>query len=72
MLVLIIKIYFMNLKNDQNFKLSIDELKIESFVTSLENEMNMRLFGGFGSEEEHPTHTEQTDDEHHFCTTIIC
>jgi hypothetical protein len=61
----------MNLKNDQNFRLSIDELKIESFVTSIENEMNMRLFGGFGSEE-HPTHTEQTDDEHHFCTTIIC
>lgn len=53
-----------------NVKLTIDELKIESFVTSISNEMNMRLAGGFASE--HPTHTEVTDDEHHLCTTVEC
>lgn len=53
----------------ENMKLSINELKIESFVTSIDSEMNMRLFGGFASE---PTHTEPTDQEHHECTTIIC
>lgn len=51
-------------------KLTIDELKIESFVTSINNEMNMRLSGGFASE--HPTHTEVTDVEHHECTTVVC
>jgi hypothetical protein len=61
----------MKQNNEQSLKLNLDELKIESFVTSIDSEMNMRLFGGFGSEE-HPTHTEQTDDEHHFCTTMIC
>jgi hypothetical protein len=61
----------MNQNNDQKLKLSLDELKIESFVTSIDSEMNARLFGGLGSDE-HPTHTEITDDEHHECTTVIC
>jgi hypothetical protein len=58
-------------EQQQNMKLTLDELKIESFVTSIDSELNMRLAGGFASEE-HPTHTEPTDVEHHFCTTIIC
>jgi hypothetical protein len=59
-------------EQQQNMKLTIDELKIESFVTSIDSEMNMRLAGGFASEEEHPTHTSITDTEHHLCTTVIC
>ncbi|NML41067.1 hypothetical protein HHL17_27990 [Chitinophaga sp. G-6-1-13] len=54
-----------------NLQLSIDDLKIDSFVTSLDNEMNMRLAGGLAGQS-HPTHTLQTDDEGHLCTTIIC
>lgn len=57
-------------EQQSNVKLTIDDLKVESFVTSISNEMNMRLAGGFASE--HPTHTEATDDEHHYCTTVYC
>lgn len=59
-------------EQQQNMKLTIDELRIESFVTSIDSELNMRLAGGFASEEEHPTHTERTDPEHHRCTTVVC
>ncbi|WP_217603650.1 pinensin family lanthipeptide [Chitinophaga sp. GbtcB8] len=52
-------------------KLSIDDLKIESFVTSIDSEMNMRLAGGLANQS-HPTHTLATDDEGHLCTTVIC
>lgn len=52
-------------------KLSIDDLKIDSFVTSIDSEMNMRLAGGLAGQS-HPTHTVATDDEGHLCTTIIC
>ncbi|RBL89124.1 pinensin family lanthipeptide [Chitinophaga flava] len=54
-----------------SIKLSIDDLKIDSFVTSIDSEMNMRLAGGLAGQS-HPTHTLQTDDEGHLCTTIIC
>ncbi|QJB39381.1 pinensin family lanthipeptide [Chitinophaga oryzae] len=58
-------------EQSNNLQLNIDDLKIDSFVTSLDNEMNMRLAGGLAGQS-HPTHTLQTDDEHHLCTTIIC
>ncbi|MBC9932020.1 pinensin family lanthipeptide [Chitinophaga qingshengii] len=58
-------------EQSNNLQLSIDDLKIDSFVTSLDNEMNMRLAGGLAGQS-HPTHTLQTDDEQHLCTTIIC
>ncbi|MEC5147015.1 pinensin family lanthipeptide [Chitinophaga sp. 212800010-3] len=57
--------------NSDKIKLSLDDLKIESFVTSIDSEMNMRLAGGLAGQS-HPTHTQRTDDEHHFCTTAIC
>ncbi|NSL87710.1 pinensin family lanthipeptide [Chitinophaga solisilvae] len=57
--------------NVSNLKLSLEDLKIESFVTSIDSEMSMRLAGGLAAQA-HPTHTERTDDEGHFCTTQIC
>ncbi|UCJ09674.1 pinensin family lanthipeptide [Chitinophaga pendula] len=57
--------------NADKIKLSLDDLKIESFVTSIDSEMSMRLAGGLAAQS-HPTHTQQTDDEHHFCTTKVC
>lgn len=55
-------------------KLSIDDLKIESFVTSMDNELSARLMGGFGVDGGHPTHTEKTKDFEpgHICTTVQC
>ena len=58
-------------QQENSIKLSIDDLKIESFVTSIESEMNMRLAGGLAGQS-HPTHTLLTDDEGHLCTTVIC
>ncbi|MCW3466697.1 pinensin family lanthipeptide [Chitinophaga nivalis] len=51
-------------------KLNLEDLKIESFVTSLDSEMNKRLAGGLAGAS-HPTHTEPTDDEHP-CTGPVC
>lgn len=58
-------------ENKSELRLSLDDLKIDSFVTSIDSEMNMRLAGGLAGQS-HPTHTLPTDDEHHLCTTIIC
>ncbi|GAA0550961.1 pinensin family lanthipeptide [Chitinophaga japonensis] len=53
-------------------RLSLDDLKIDSFVTSIDSEMNMRLAGGLAGLS-HETHTvPSTDDEGHLCTTVIC
>ncbi|WPV66367.1 pinensin family lanthipeptide [Chitinophaga sp. LS1] len=60
--------------NSENLKLSLDDLQLESFVTSIDSEMAARLSGGLGALE-HPTHTEPTDTEdtpHAQCTTIVC
>lgn len=55
-------------------KLSIDDLKIESFVTSMDSELSARLMGGLGMDTDHPTHTEKTEDFEpgHICTTVQC
>ncbi|WP_293788566.1 pinensin family lanthipeptide [uncultured Pedobacter sp.] len=44
-------------------KLTLDELKVDSLVTSISSEVSQRLAGGLG-ESTHPTHTEKTDPQH--------
>ncbi len=48
---------------DQKRKLTLDELRVDSFVTSISSEVSQRLAGGLG-DETHPTHTEKTDPQH--------
>lgn len=60
--------------NSNNIKLSLEDLQLESFVTSIDSEMAQRLAGGLGRLE-HPTHTQPTDTDdvpHAKCTTVIC
>jgi len=55
-------------------KLNLEDLQLESFVTSIDSEVASRLSGGLGNVSE-PTHTIPTDDHHHgevTCTTVIC
>ncbi|WP_342328851.1 pinensin family lanthipeptide [Pedobacter sp. FW305-3-2-15-E-R2A2] len=55
-------------------KLNLEDLQLESFVTSIDSEVASRLSGGLGNVSE-PTHTEPTDDHHADpvkCTTVIC
>ena len=49
---------------NQNNKLNIDELKVQSFVTSLDEEKTQKILGGAVA---HPTHTDETD-KHETCT----
>jgi hypothetical protein len=59
----------------ENTKLNLDDLQLESFVTSIDSEMAMRLAGGASAPNTHPTHTEKTDVDdtpHAKCTTVIC
>lgn len=61
------------MKNAEKMQLSIDDLKIESFVTSLDNELSAKLMGGLGlAPQEHPTHTIKTQDHEHLCDTVQC
>ncbi|MDY0904927.1 pinensin family lanthipeptide [Pedobacter sp. CFBP9032] len=58
----------------EKITLTLEDLQLESFVTSIDSEVAMRLSGGLGNVSE-PTHTEQTDDHHTppvRCTTVIC
>jgi hypothetical protein len=60
--------------NSDRIKLNLEDLQLESFVTSIDSEMAQRLSGGLGSLE-HPTHTQPTDTDdvpHAKCTTVIC
>ncbi|MET3114170.1 hypothetical protein AAKU52_001903 [Pedobacter sp. CG_S7] len=50
------------MKNSKS-KLSLDELQVESFVTSIGSELSQRIAGGLGVET-HPTHTEASDPKH--------
>ncbi|UII26793.1 pinensin family lanthipeptide [Fulvivirga maritima] len=50
--------------NNQNGKLSLDDLKVQSFATSIDEEKAQKILGGAAS---HPTHTEDTDT-HETCT----
>ncbi|MNR24845.1 hypothetical protein D3C85_1419520 [compost metagenome] len=55
-------------------KLNLEDLQLESFVTSIDSEVASRLSGGLGNVSE-PTHTEPTDDHHTppvRCTTVVC
>ncbi len=49
---------------NQKVKLSLDEIKVQSFVTSIDEEKAQKILGGAAS---HPTHTEDTD-KHETCT----
>ncbi|GGI23295.1 pinensin family lanthipeptide [Pedobacter mendelii] len=63
------------MKNNQGLKLNLEDLQLESFVTSIDSEMTARLAGGVGVPVEHPTHTQQTDvsdTPHAKCTTVVC
>ena len=57
---IIIKLFQMK---NAKIKFSVEELKVESFVTSLDAELAQRLAGGIG-EASHPTHTQKTDPLH--------
>lgn len=60
--------------NSEKIRLSLEDLQLESFVTSIDSEMAMRLAGGLGAID-HPTHTQPTDTEdtpHAKCTTVVC
>ncbi len=50
--------------NNKKEKLSLDELKVQSFVTSIDEEKAQKILGGAAG---HPTHTEETD-KHETCT----
>jgi hypothetical protein len=50
------------MKNSKS-KLSLDELQVESFVTSMSSEVSQRIAGGLG-EVTHPTHTQKSDPQH--------
>ncbi|NQX37460.1 hypothetical protein SAMN05421820_103555 [Pedobacter steynii] len=56
-------------------KLNLEDLQLESFVTSIDSEVAKRLSGGLGNVSE-PTHTVPTDDHHPteqvICTTVQC
>lgn len=49
---------------NQKGKLSLDELKVQSFVTSIDAEKAEKILGGAAG---HPTHTGKTD-KHAGCT----
>lgn len=49
---------------NQKGKLSLDEIKVQSFVTSIDEVKAQKILGGAAS---HPTHTEETD-KHETCT----
>lgn len=53
------------MKNSKN-KLTLDELQVESFVTSINSEVSQHIAGGMGIAK-HPTHTGRTD-RHAGCT----
>ena len=58
----------------ENVKFNLDDLQLESFVTSIDSEMAMRLAGGSAAAS-HPTHTQPTDNDdtpRAKCTTVIC
>lgn len=63
----------MNTQN-QKVKFSLEDLKVQSFITTLDSEVTARLVGGLAQEDEHPTHTVVTQDFEvgHLCTTIQC
>jgi len=48
---------------DPKSKLSLDELQVESFVTSIDAELSQRIAGGLGAAT-HPTHTQKSDPLH--------
>lgn len=59
----------------QKIKLSLDELQVESFVTSMDADMLQKIAGGFSPDTDdpdvcHPTHTVQTDIAHQDECTI--
>lgn len=49
---------------DHNNMLSLDDLRVQSFITSIDEEKAQKILGGAAS---HPTHTEDTD-KHETCT----
>lgn len=66
----------MNTQNSGKLRLSLDDLKIESFVTSMDSEITSRLMGGLSHDTDptHETHTERTNDFEpgHICTGVQC
>lgn len=56
------------MKNSKS-KLTLDELQVESFVTSIDSEVSQHIAGGLGLIS-HPTHTGRTD-RHAGCTCAI-
>lgn len=53
----------------QKIKLSLDELQVESFVTSMDADILQKIAGGFSADTDdpdicHPTHTFPTDIAH--------
>jgi hypothetical protein len=65
------------MRTQEKIQLSIDDLKIESFVTSLDKELSAKLMGGLGiaseeSDPDHPTHTILTLDHEHVCFDVQC
>lgn len=53
----------LNKMKGQKRKLTLDELKVDSFVTSVSSDVSKRLAGGAG-QQTHPTHTQRTDPLH--------
>lgn len=67
------KTYIMK-NQSEKIQLNLEDLQLESFVTSIDSEVAKRLSGGLGNVSE-PTHTEITDDHHTppaKCTGVLC
>jgi hypothetical protein len=59
---------FINIMN-KKVKVSLEDLKLESYITSVDSEKAKRIAGGNAAS--HATHTQRTDREH-ICTGVVC
>jgi hypothetical protein len=50
------------MKNNKKVTVSMDDLKLESYITSVDAEKAKRIVGGVAAS--HPTHTTASDKQH--------
>ncbi len=55
---------FFAMKNSKKEKLNLEDLQVQSFVTSLDSEVEKNVMGGLHIDPSHPTHTEPSDPLH--------
>lgn len=57
------------MKNQKKERLNLEDLQVQSFVTSLDSEVERNIMGGAMADPSHVTHTvKTTDPQHPNCT----